>query len=319
MREDAIMNPGGNEEFSQDYLQLGYVAFERDGSMREKASASITLERAFDDWCLAQMAKALGKDDDYNMFMKRSLNYRNHFDASVGFMRPRHRDGSWKEPFDAGSRTGSGYGFTESNSWQMTWFVPHDIQGLIQLMNGREKFIRKLDIYFKEGHHNQGNEPGFINPFLFDYAGAPWKTQEVVSEIMEKDYGDGPGGLRGNDDSGALSAWLVFSAMDFYPVCPGSNIFVITSPLFEKVTICADNKGRDFVIEVKNVSEDNKYILSSTLNGLPLNKPWITYSDIVNGSQLVLFMGDVPNKKWGSSVKDTQPFLSKPVGKYNEK
>jgi len=154
MRADALNNPGGSAALSKDYLELGYVAFAYDGGIREKASASITLERAYDDWCLAQMARALGKTDDYELFMKRSQNYRNLFDASVGFIRPRHRDGAWKTPFDPGVKHGKSNGFTESNAWQMTFFVPHNIPGLIELLGGKEKFIRKLDTYFKIGQHN---------------------------------------------------------------------------------------------------------------------------------------------------------------------
>ena len=319
MKKNAMERPGGSEELSFDYLNLGYVAYERDGAMREKGSVSITLESAYDDWCLAQMAKALGKEDDYRMFMKRAGNYKNHFDSTVGFMRPRHADGSWQAPFDPASNAGSSNGFTESNSWQMTWFVPHDMQGLINLMDGRENFVKKLNTYFEEKHHNPGNEPDFINPFLFNYVGAPWKTQGITREIMKHSYGTNPGGLSGNDDSGAMSAWYVFSAMGFYPVCPGSNVYVIASPIFHKVTITLDRNyfnGDTFVIEARNVSKENKYIQSATLNGKPLNKPWITHSDIVNGGKLIFIMGAEPNKNWGNKPEDAPPSISK-QGKNN--
>ena len=297
MRADALINPGGNPELSRDYLDLGYVAFAYDGGVREKASASITLERAYDDWCLAQMARALGKQEDYRLFIKRSQNYRNLFDASVGFMRPRYRDGSWKMPFDPGSNHGSSNGFTESNAWQMTFFVPQDVPGLIELLGGKQKFVQKLDGYFKNGQHNQGNEPGFINPFLFSYANAPQKTQEIVRNILQNHYGVTPDGLEGNDDSGAMSAWYVFAAMGFYPVCPGSNMYVLTSPLFRKTTIRVKSNAPAFVIETKKISKENKYIQSARLNGMQLDKPRITYSDIAHGGRLVLVMGANISKK----------------------
>ena len=313
MRENSLNNPGGNEELSQDYLNLGYIAFEYDGGAREKKSSSFTLERAYNDWCLAQMAKALGKDEDYKLFMKRAMNYQNIFDTETGFMRPRYKDGSWKEPFDPGSKQGNSNGFTESNSWQMTWSVSQDIQGLINLMGGRENFVNKLDKYFLENRHNPGNEPDFINPFLFNYAGAPWKTQEVVREIMAKAYGNGPDGLKGNDDSGSLSAWYVFGAMGLYPVCPGSNNYVITSPIFSNIIIDNGNKeGTTFQIKAENSSKENRYIQSAKLNGVSWEKPWILHSDIVKGGVLILEMGSTPNKEWGSELENAPPSISEP-------
>ena len=309
MRENSLNNPGGSEELSQDYLNLGYIAFEYYSGAREKKSSSFTLERAYNDWCVAQMAQALGKDEDYQLFMKIAMNYQNLYVAESGFMRPRHKNRSWKDPFDPGSKQGNSNGFTESNSWQMTWFAPHDIQGVIKLMSGRENFINKLDLYFLEDQHNAGNEPGFINPFLFNYAGAPWKTQEVVRQIMTKEYGSGPDGLKGNDDSGAMSAWYVFAAMGFYPVCPGSNNYVLTSPVFDNIII--DNRnGATFQIKTENNSEKNKYIQSATLNGVLLEKPWISHSDISNGGTLTLIMGATPNKNWGSLLENAPPSIS---------
>ncbi len=219
------------------------MAFEYDRGVREKASASITPECAYDDWCIAQMAGALGKKDDYTLFMKRSMNYKNLFDTATGFMRPLHRDGTWKTPFDPASKQGHSNGFTESNSWQMSFFVPQDTPCLINLMGGNEKFVEKLDFYFGEGLHNPRNEPAFINPFLFNYDGAPRKSQAVIRDILKNDYGSGPEGLSGNDDSGALSAWYVLAAAGLFPVTPGSTRYVITSPLFEKVIIgCRRNR-----------------------------------------------------------------------------
>ncbi len=300
MKKQALTNPTGDSAMSAEYIRLGYVAFEYDNGVREKASASITLECAYDDWCIAQMAKALGEEEDYQYFMKRSRNYKNLFDPETGFIRPRHRDGSWKTPFDPASRQGNSNGFTESNAWQMTWFVPHDLQGLFELMGGHEKVIKKLDAYFAEGLHNPGNEPGFINPFLYNFAGAPWKSQKEVRKILKTAYGSGPDGLPGNDDSGALSAWYALAAAGLYPVTPGSTKYVLTSPLFEKVTIDNGAQKRPFVISAKNTSDENCYIQSATLNGKMLENPWIDHADIMSGGTLILKMGKEPDKEWGS-------------------
>lgn len=239
-------------------------------------------------------------------------------------MRPKNRDGSWVEPFDPLAWE---HGFCESNSWQQTWFVPHDVQGLIDLM-GREKFIEKMDTFFEKGlahnfggwfgenpYYYHGNEPDQHVVYLYDYAGVPWKTQKWVRAIMEKAYGVGPEGICGNDDCGQTSAWYIFSAMGFYPVCPGQNVYVIGSPIFEKVTIQLDTgyyRGDKFIIESKNVSGENKYIQSATLNEKLLSKPWFRHSDIVKGGELSLVMGPEPNKKWGSASKDVPPSLSQP-------
>ena len=299
MRSYAMTNPAGDSALSAEYIQLGYVAFEYDSGVREKASASITLECAYDDWCIAQMAKALGKAEDHQYFMKRSMNYKNLFDPETGFIRPRHRDGSWKTPFDPASRQGNSNGFTESNAWQMTWFVPQDINGLYELMGGHEKVIKKLDYYFENGLHNPGNEPAFINPFLYNYAGAPWKSQSVVRDILKNAYGSGPRGLPGNDDSGALSAWYALAAAGLYPVTPGSTQYVLTAPVFEKVIIDNGAQKQPFVIIAKKVSDENRYIQSAMLNGKMLNNPWIDHADIMKGGELVLEMGKEPNEAWG--------------------
>ena len=188
----------------------------------------------------------------------------------------------------------------------MTFYVPHDIQGLIELIGGREAFTAKLDEYFAKGLHNPGNEPDFSNPFLFNYSGAPWKTQKVVRDIMENAYGSGPGGLKGNDDSGAMSAWYSLAAIGLYPVCPGSDVYVISSPVFSRVTINT-GRGKEFQIVAENSSKKNRYIQSAELNGKPWDKSWIRYKDIVNGGKLVLEMGNIPNKKWGTNPEDVPP------------
>lgn len=286
MRDDALNNPGGSAELSRDYLRLGYVAFDYDGSVREKASASITMERAYDDWCLAQMAQALGKTDDYQLFMHRSQNYRNLFDVATGFIRPRHKNGTWMTPFDPGVKHGKSNGFTESNAWQMTFFAPQDIPGLIELLGGRDKFVQKLDKYFELGQHNQGNEPGFINPFLFNYANAPHKTQKIVHNILRNHYGDSPDGLEGNDDSGAMSAWYVLAAMGIYPVHPGAPEYTLVCPVFERVEIRPSDDVVPFIIETGKVSTQ-KSLQTARFNGKKLSNLRISHSDIVHGGKLV--------------------------------
>ncbi len=302
-----------------------------------RQSVSVTLETAYDDWCLAQMSKALGKMDDYNVFMKRAHNYQNLFDPSIGFMAPRTADGNWVRPFDpelSGGFAGEEY-FAECNSWIYTFSVQHNVQGLINLMGGRENFNKKLDRLFVEqpdpmdkpafqaqfpdmsgliGMYCQGNEPAFHIPYLYDFSGEPWKTQTRVREIMQLWYNSGPFGLPGDDDGGAMSSWYVFSAMGFYPVTPGRPDYEIGSPIFKKVVINV-GEGKSFTIVAKNVSTRNKFIQSASLNGKPLNKPWIRHADIVRGGDLVFVMGPMPNKLWGSAVADAPPSMSSPAEK----
>ena len=306
---------------------------EVDGWHRRQ-SVSVTLEHCYDDWCLAQLAKALGKEDDYRLFMQRAHNYQNLFNPEIGMMAPKSADGKWIEPFDpkySGGFAGEGY-FAETNAWIYTWHVQHDIQGLINLMGGDEKFIAKLNELFVTGHrmdklqflaqfpdmtglmgmYCHGNEPAFHIPYLYNYAGQPWMTQNKVRQIMELWYDITPFGLSGDEDGGAMSSWYVLSAMGIYPQCPGRPIWDIGSPVFDEVTINVGN-GKTFVIEAKNVSAANKYIQSATLNGKPFNQPWINHSDIVSGGRLVFIMGSRPNKSWGSAPDVRPPSMSAPA------
>ncbi len=300
-------------------------------SFERRQSVAVTLEHCYDDWCLAEMAKALGKKNDYEYFKQRAHNYQNLYDVRIGFMAPKTADGKWIEPFDpklSGGQGGRAY-FAECNSWTYTWHVQHDVQGLINLMGGREQFVDRLDALFVEqydmlkflflnqfpdatgliGQYAQGNEPSFHIPYLYNYAGTPWKTQRRVREIMKVWYDDDPLGICGDEDGGAMSAWYVFSAMGFYPVCPGRPLYDIGSPIFEKVTINVAD-GKTFIIEAKDVSSKNKYIQSATLNGETLNKPWFEHSTIVNGGKLILKMGDRPNKEWGNAPEAAPPSMS---------
>ncbi|MDR3140211.1 MAG: GH92 family glycosyl hydrolase [Tannerellaceae bacterium] len=303
-------------------------------SWHRRQSVSVTLEHCYDDWCLAQMAKELSKEDDYRLFMQRAHNYQNLFKPEIGMMAPKSADGQWIEPFDpkySGGFAGEGY-FAEGNSWMYTWHVQHDVQGLINLMGGRENFVAKLNELFITGHrmdklqflaqfpdmtglmgmYSHGNEPDFHIPYLYNYAGQPWMTQQKVRQLLELWYDTTPFGLSGDEDGGSMSSWYVLSSIGLYPQCPGRPIFDICSPVFEEVSINVGN-GKIFVIEARNVSAQNKYIQSATLNGKPHNQAWINHSDIVQGGKLVFQMGSRPNKDWGSASNVKPPSMSTPI------
>ena len=300
----------------------------------KRQSVTLTLQAAYESWCIAQVAKGLGKTDDYEYFMKHAHDYQNVFNTQTGFMSPKTEDGNWITPFNpilSGGQGGRDY-FAEMNSWIYTWYVSHDIQGLINLMGGRDNFNNKLDALYNEqyqtskysfldqfpdmtgliGNYAQGNEFSRQIPYLHDYSGAPWKTQRRVREIMDVWYGAGPLGICGDEDTGLMSHWYICSAMGIYsdPMIPNYPIWLIGSPIFKKSTISLGN-GKTFVIEAKNVSAQNKYIQSATLNGEPLNKPWFEHSTLIKGGTLVLNMGSRPNKQWGSSPDAIPPSMSK--------
>jgi predicted alpha-1,2-mannosidase len=307
------------------YLKYGYLPYDKISQ-----SVSRTMEYSYNDWCVAQLAKSLGKTDDYELFMKRAANYRNVFDPSVGLARPKDSTGAWLTPFIP---TFIGHGkdrhYTEGNAWQYTWFVPHDVKGLIDLEGGPERFILKLDTLYTMsseiqstvsdvtglvGQYAHGNEPSHHTIYLYDYAGAPWKTQEMVRKVMSEFYNSGPAGLCGNEDMGQMSAWYIFSAMGFYPVAPGQNVYAIGSPEFNKITIQLDKKhynGARLVIEAKNNSKENIYIQSATLNGNPLNRSWISQSEIKEGGTIVFQMGPTPNKEWAGTPDAAPPSMTK--------
>ncbi len=323
------------------YSELGYLPADK-----ETESVPATLEFAYDDWCLAQLAAFLGKTKDTQFFMTKALNYKTVFDKESGFMRPRLYDGSWLKmceqspeiikngkhfyyncfnPLWIGVRPNRH--FTESNAWQYLWSVPHDVPGLIDLMGGKEKFITKLDTFFNMspevngpnyvgvvgtiGQYVHGNQPSHHVAYLYNYAGAPWKSQEKVHKIMDMLYQTGPGGICGNEDMGSLSSWYVFSALGFYPVAPGTDVYVIGSPLFNKATIKLGSpyKGKEFIIKANNISGENIYIQSARLNDKKLDKPWLTHADIINGGSLIFEMGPTPNKQWGSKPENAPPSM----------
>lgn len=312
-------------------LARGETETEPEVTGERRQAVSVTLESAYDDWCVAQLAKALGKNSDAAYFMKLAHNYKNVFNHDIGFMAPKSANGEWVADFDpklGGGQGGRDY-FTEVDSWIYTFNVQHDIAGLIHLMGGRDSFNQRLDQLFVEqygtskfrflnqfpdatglvGLYAQGNEPSLHIPYLYDFSGQPWKTQRRVRQLMGLWYGDGPLGIPGDDDGGATSSWYVLSAIGFYPVSPGSPVYEIGSPIFAKSAIRLDN-GKQFAVIAHGVSDRNKYIESAQLNGRPLNKAWFQQSDIANGGTLILEMTDKPNMQWGSAPEDAPPSMS---------
>ena len=304
------------------YKDLGYVPL---GAA--KHSASRTLEFAYDDYCVACMARAQGKKEAAKKFARRALNYANVFDASTGFMRGRDQHGAWVEPFDA-KRWGGPY--VEGAAWHYLWSVQHDVPGLIKLLGGKEAFAAKLDAMLAAGSDFQvggykrvihemreqklggmgqyahANEPVHHVLYLYNYVGQPWKTQRRVREVLARLYGTGPKGLLGDEDNGQMSAWYIFSAMGFYPVCPGQPIYAIGSPEFTKVTIHLPG-GKKFVIRAKGNTDANRYVQESQLNGEHYTKNWLRHETLAAGGELILHMGPEPNKAWGSGPVNAPP------------
>jgi predicted alpha-1,2-mannosidase len=284
-----------NEKFGNG--TLGYTP----GS----TSIAKTLEYAFDDWCLSQLADSLHKKDDAIKYASRSLDYKDIWDTTHHWFRPRDEDGSW-EPWPKDGRLTDGYGTFETNPYQQGWFVPHDIDGMVALMGGKEKVIADLENFFDKtpktfmwnSYYNHANEPVHHVPFLFNRLGVPWLTQKWTRLICDSAYHNSVEGLVGNEDVGQMSAWYILAAMGIHPVCPGSTRMEITSPLFSSVQIKVRN-GKTFSIVANNNSPTNIYIQSALLNGKLYSKCYIEYEDIVKGGRLELTMGDIPNKNWG--------------------
>ena len=304
MRRNAFDQPATIEQYKdglgrralEDYTKLGYIPLENPvaDAFHKKEQVSRTLEYAYDDFALAQVAKALHHDEDAAALLKRAQNYRNIIDPETKFARGRHADGSWVTPFDPGKPATY---ITEGLPFQYTFFVPQDLLGLIQLEGGNAAFVARLDELFAKNYYDHGNEPSHAITYLYDYAGAAWKTQQHVAEIRAKWYQDRPDGLAGNDDAGQMSAWLVFSALGFYPVTPGVPAYEIGTPLLPSATLHLDG-GKTFRVRAENVSAANLYIQSATLNGKPLERFWIRHAEILAGGELVFQMGSQPNKAW---------------------
>jgi predicted alpha-1,2-mannosidase len=295
--------------------KLGFIPSENDNY-----SVSEVLEYSYDDWCIAMVAKKLGKTDDYNYFIKRSKNYRNHFDPATGFMRGRHADGSWVTPFDPKEVSPWGIGdFTEGNSWHYSFYVPHDMTHLIKMLGGKDVLCARLDTMFSRNHelvnakdiditgvygqYVHGNEPSHHLTYLYNFVGKPWKTQKMVSTMKNMFYMNSRDGLCGNDDCGQMSAWYIYSAFGFYPVTPCAGYYLIGSPSLKKAVIHLPN-GKDFVITAPNAKSDVFYIQSAKLNGKNYHHTFINISDIQKGGTLDFNLGTKPNKSWGTKAAD---------------
>jgi len=308
----------------KEYAKIGYVPFDH-----ENESVSKTLEYAFDDFCVAQMAKKLNKTEDHEYFMKRALSYKNIFDPGSKLMRGKDSKGNWRTPFFPHQYIGEmdKRDITEGTNWQYSWYVPHDVQGLINLMGGGSEFEKMLDQLFsyrnaeevsegsedilgRIGEYWHGNEPAHHVVYLYNYVRKPWKTQKLVREIMDKFYGNRPDSLSGNDDCGQMSAWYIFNALGFYPVAPASGYYVIGTPCAEKITVKLKN-GKTFKMRTENYSDKNIYIQSVKLNGRIWNKTYIPFQEVHNGGELIFALWKTPNRKWGTAPDSVPPSISK--------
>ncbi len=314
MRDTAMQDRNG----LKTYKELGYVASRPNGQATSK-----TLEYAFDDWCIARLAQALGHDADARLFYHRAANYYNLFDRTTRFFRGRLADGAWRTPFSPIALVNDEY--TEADAWQYAFDVQQDVPGMIALYGGDAGFMEKMDAMFaadsfiqtgipdisgRIGQYSQGDEQSHHVAYLYDYAGAPYKTQFWVRKIMSTLYDDTPAGECGNVDCGQMAAWYVFSALGFYPMNPDSGVLAIGSPAVNKAVIHLDRKiyhGRTFTVIAEHNSADNIYIQSATLNGKPLRRPWITRDEVIAGGTLRFVMGPKPNPDWGSAEADRPP------------
>jgi predicted alpha-1,2-mannosidase len=288
------------------YMVKGYVPEDESAH-----SVSKTLEFAYNDWCIAQIARKAGDNNRHEEYMKRSRGFELLYDAAIGFMKPRLSDGTWKSEFDPLDTHGQG--FIEGNAWTYSLFVPHDVERLISLMGGDERFTQRLDSLFTMqledkyiekteditrdgiiGNYVHGNEPGHHIPYLYNWTKNPWKTQERVRMIMEEMYGHEEDGLCGNDDAGQMSAWYIFSALGFYPVCPGSNRYAIGSPNITEAAIHLEN-GVTLRIQAVNQGKDNVYVQKVTLNGKELKRNYLLHDELAGGGELVFYMSASPN------------------------
>lgn len=306
----GLMVNTANRRTRKDHQTLGYMP--SDGEWKRPAGVSVTLETAYDDWCIAQFARRLGDDAVADEFTRRSEFYMNVWHPTHRFMWGKDKDGKWMEPFDP--YTASHRYFTEGNAWQWMWSVMHNIRGIIELIGGNEAAAQRLEEMFVDrtpvksdspdvtgllGQYCQGNEPSHHIAYLFSYAGQPWRTQYWVNCLVRTFYNDTREGLCGNDDCGAMSSWLVFSALGFYPVNPASSIYIIGSPMFERAEIQTPQTGKTFTLVANPVSKKNIYIQSAKLNGEVFNRPWITHDELTSGATLEFEMGSEPNKNWG--------------------
>ena len=307
----ASANHGPYDGIAQ-YRELGYVPIDEEGE-----AASKTLEYAYDDWTIAQVAQDMGKTEVASEFNKRAANWKHAFDPATGFMRARKRDGSFREPFDP-SASGYGTDFTEGNAWQYSWYVPQDVAGLAAAHGGSDKLLQRLDDVFEAkvdpsifahmeditgliGWYAHGNEPSHHVAYLYAHAGQPWRTQARLKQIMDTQYAARPDGLAGNDDLGQMSAWYVFTALGFYPVTPGSNQYIIGRPFLPQATLNLPD-GKRFSIVATGLDAAHTYVGSVSLNGKPLDRAYVTHQEIVAGGELRFTMQAEPNKTWAADV-----------------
>jgi predicted alpha-1,2-mannosidase len=312
MRKNALESPASNADYVDgkgrraldSYLKYGYIPLEDSvpgaPTAHRNEQVARTLDYAYDDFVLAEMAKTLGKTDDEAIFRKRAQNYRNVIDPATGFARGRYADGRWITPFDPAKRTSY---VTEGLPFQFTFYVLQDIPGLIALEHGKTNFVARLDELFARNLYDHGNEPSHHIAYLYDYADAAFKTQQHVTELRDASYKDKPGGLAGNDDAGQMSAWYIFSALGFYPVTPGIPRYAIGSPLFPDAKIHLPN-GKIFHIVVVRDAQRAPFIQSVTLNGKPLERFWLTHAEIVAGGTLIFHMSSQPNPAWPSKAPE---------------
>ena len=294
----------------------------------KRQPVAVTLGTSYDQWCLSRIATALGKTEEAAHYLQCSYNYRNLFNPTTSFFHPKDKDGRWIEPFDYRFPGGMGareyYG--ENNGWVYRWDVPHNIADLINLMGGNEAFIANLDQMFREplgrskyefyaqlpdhtgnvGQFSMANEPSLHVPYLYNYAGQPWKTQKRIRQMLRTWFRNDLMGIPGDEDGGGMTSFVVFSSLGFYPVTPGFPAYNIGSPLFTRAQITLSN-GKVFEIEAQGASDENKYIQSATMNGKEWNKPWFSHDDLKEGGKLVLVMGNHPNKAWGVNADNVPP------------
>lgn len=299
LKESSMLPERGMEH----RIEYGFIPADK---MTE--AIAYDMEYAIADWAVAQAAQKLGKQEDYEYFLKRSKSYKNYFDASTGFMRGKMLDGSWRTPFSPYASSHREDDYCEGNAWQYTWLVPHDVEGLVECFGGKEAFVNKLDSLFLAngdmgdasspdisgliGQYAHGNEPSHHTVYLYTLVGQPWKTADRIKEILHTMYTDQPDGLSGNEDVGQMSAWYILSSFGFYQVEPDGGKFVFGYPNFDKVEIAVP--AGKFVIERENKGQQNNYIQGIVLNGTEYKKPWIEYADIMKGGELKFLMGDEP-------------------------
>jgi predicted alpha-1,2-mannosidase len=343
MREESMVPwyRGPATELDRFYWEKGYMPALKPGEAEtvkevkpgeKRQAVAVTLAASYDAWCLSQIAKELGRKEDAAFFLARAYDYRNLWKKETGFFHPKDKDGNWIMPFNytyAGGQGARDY-YDENNAWTYIWDVPHNIGDLIALFGSRQGFTDKLDQLFVEGYGRpswefynvlpdstglvgmfvMGNEPSLHIPYLYNYAGQPWKTQKRVRMLMEAWFRNDLMGICGDEDGGGMSAFAVFSAMGFYPVTAGVPAYTFGSPISSTVTLRLDN-GKTVVLKAPKADAENKYIQSATVNGQAWDKTWFSHDVLVNGGRITLEMGNRPNKSWGTGA-DAAPFSQGP-------